>query len=89
MSKNTDKISKALSAKGYALKRADWDPIGGAPIMCGPSGGWYIEYATKKDVVENGFDDAYEDVILSYSTAEALEEIAKLPCGECKEGKNE
>ena len=79
MSKNIDKITKALNEKGYALKRAGWEPIGGAPIMEGPSGGWSIEYATQQDVDENGFENAYEDVILAYSTSEALEEIAELP----------
>lgn len=79
MSKNIDKITKALNAKGYVVKHANWESIGGAPIMEGPSGGWYIEYATQQDVDENGFEDAYEDIILAYSTPEVLEEIAELP----------
>ena len=79
MSKNTDKIAKALSEKGYVLKHAEWEPIGGAPIMEGPSGGWFIEYATQQDIDENGLENAYEDIILAYSTPEALEEIAELP----------
>lgn len=79
MSKNIDKITKALNKKGYVLKHAKWTPIRSGPIMCGPEGGWYIEYATWQDVDENGFEDAYKDIILAYSTPEALEEIAKLP----------
>lgn len=86
MSKNTNKIAKALNEKGYALKHAEWTPISGAPIMCGPEGGWFIEYATQQDMDENGFEDAYEGVILAYSTLEALEDIAKLPELKSKDG---
>lgn len=70
MSKNTDKMMKAFSNKGCRLVNATWTPLGGSPIMCGPDGGWYLEYEDQ---------DGFEDVILAYSTPEALEEIERLP----------
>lgn len=70
MSRNVDKIMKALSDKGCRLLNATWTPLGGSPIMCGPEGGWYIEYEDQ---------DGFGDVILTYSTPEALEEIERLP----------
>lgn len=72
MSRNRIKIQKALSEKGYALKSAMWEPVGHACEMSGPEGGWYIEYMPQDE------DDSV-DVILAYSTIEALEEIANLP----------
>lgn len=80
MSKNTDKIAKALTEKGYVSKHIQWEPIGEAPIMEGPTGGWYIEYATQQDVDENGFANAYEGIIVAYNIAEALGEIDKIQC---------
>lgn len=73
MSRNADKITKALATKGYAPREMRWDPVGHAPIMCGPEGGWYIEIVLADDQEE------YIDTVLAYSTAEALEEIAGLP----------
>jgi hypothetical protein len=66
MSRNKDKIIRALNAKGYEVADIDWTPIGGSPIMCGPEGGWYVEY-------NEG------DVILGYNIKEVLEEIEELP----------
>jgi len=73
MSRNTDKITKALLDKGYRPVEMRWDPIGGAPIMCGPEGGWYIEVVLADD------PEGYVDTILAYSTPEVLEEIERLP----------
>lgn len=73
MSRNTDKITKALAAKGYTPREMHWDPIRTAPIMCGPDGRWYIDIAIIDD------PDEYVDTILAYSTEEALEEISRLP----------
>lgn len=84
MSRNTDKITKALAAKGYAPREMQWEPVGGAPIMCGPEGGWYIEVETI--AADEYGDHDYVDTILAYSTAEALEEIEKLPDAEIIKG---
>jgi len=73
MSKNTDKITKALLDKGYAPRYMCWESVGHACEMCGPEGGWYIEVVFANDPEE------YVDTILAYSTAEALEEIERLP----------
>lgn len=73
MSRNTDKITKALAAKGYTPREMRWDPIRTAPIMCGPEGGWYIEVVMIDD------QEGYVNTILAYSTVEVLEEISRLP----------
>ena len=80
MSKNTEKITKALKLKGYVVEEIDWEPIGSAAIMEGPSGGWYVSFDVPDD------DTEYEECpgpndfpILGYSIQEVLEEIAKLP----------
>lgn len=74
MSKNTDKIIKALKVKGYEPVHIDWEPIGSAPIMEGPSGGWFIEYK------EIGGEPLESDgLILAYNINEVMDEIEKLP----------
>ena len=70
MSKNTTKIEKVLNSRGYSLLSAEWTPVGSECDMGGMDGGWEIEY---------GVNDVWEGIVWSYSTAEALEEIAKLP----------
>ena len=80
MSKNTEKITKALESKGYAVEEIDWEPIGGAPIMEGPSGGWYVSFALPDDDVEyEECPNSNDYPILGYNTQEVLDEIAKLP----------
>ena len=80
MSKNTDKITKALEAKGYVVEEIDWEPIGGAPIMEGPSGGWYVSFALPDDDTEyEECPNSNDFLILEYNIQEVLEEIAKLP----------
>ena len=76
MSRNADKIKKALALKGYVAGEMRWDPVGHAPEMCGPEGGWYIEVMFADD------PDEYFDTVLAYSTGEALEEIERLPAAE-------
>lgn len=76
MSRNADKITKALKAKGYRPIRMIWEPVGHACEMCGPEGGWYIEYGISDEPDD---EVAYADVILAYSTVEALEEIEDIP----------
>jgi hypothetical protein len=73
MSRNADKIKKALAEKGYATGEMSWTPVGHACEMCGPDGGWYIDVVLLNDREE------YVDTILAYSTVEALEEIENLP----------
>jgi hypothetical protein len=75
MSKNSNKITKALAEKGYRPINMMWTPVGHACEMSGPEGGWYIEYGLLEDLDDEA---AYIDVILAYSTKEAIEEIDSL-----------
>ena len=77
MSKNTEKITKALEAKGYVVEEIYWEPIGSAPIMEGPSGGWYVAFDLPGDAEECPGPNEFP--ILGYNTQEVLDEIAKLP----------
>ena len=81
MSKNTEKITEALEAKGYAVEEIDWEPIGSAPIMIMEthSGGWYVSFDVPDDVEYEECPGPNEYPILGYSTQEVLDEIAKLP----------
>ena len=80
MSKNTEKITKALEAKGYAVEEIDWEPIGSAPIMEGPSGGWYVSFDLPDgDIEYEECPNPNDFLILGYNIQEVLEEIAKLP----------
>jgi len=76
MSRNAVKITKALKTKGYRPISMMWEPVGHACEMCGPGGGWYIEYGIL-DEPDN--EVAYIDIIVAYSTIEALEEIENMP----------
>ena len=66
MSRNKQKIRKALKAKGYTIEWLDWDPIGRSIEMCGPEGGWNI--LTKEGAH-----------LLGYNIEEIMEQITKLP----------
>jgi len=79
MSKNTEKITKVLNAKGYVVEEIFWEPIGGAPIMEGPSGGWYVDFDVPDDDVEYEEYPYGSYVVLGYNIQEVLDEIAKLP----------
>lgn len=81
MSRNAEKIRKALAAKGYVAPEMIWEPVGHACEMSGPEGGWYIHVALAEDPEE------YVDTILAYSTAEALEEIENMSEAAEAEGK--
>jgi len=72
MSRNQDKIRRAVKAKGWEVIELSWDPIGPAIEMCGPDGGWFlmVEY--------NGEKYNYE-TILAYNIKEVLEQIENLP----------
>jgi hypothetical protein len=78
MSRNKIKITKLLEAKGYIILDLDWEPIGGAPIMEGPSGGWHIEFDAEK-----GMKPAerlpYGYTIMEYNIGEVLKAIEELP----------
>ena len=83
MSRNTDKIEKALTEKGYQVNELFWEPIGGAPIMCGNEGGWYIDF---EPMANKEFPDKFfnSSPILAYNINEVMEEIEKLPiCTDC------
>lgn len=87
MSRNADKIQKALARKGYAAREMRWDPVGHASEMCGPEGGWYIDVETIS--TDEYGDHEYVDTILAYSTAEALEEIERLEPDEAEKEREE
>jgi len=72
MSRNTDKITKAVKAKGWKMLELSWEPIGKGCEMCGPDGGWYL------DVEHDGDKYDFEN-ILGYNIGEVLEEVEKLP----------
>jgi len=81
MSRNAAKIIKALAEKGYRPIDMRWDPVGHACEMSGPEGGWYISYGLLN---EPDNEAAWINIILAYSTDEALEEIAMLPIAEAQ-----
>jgi len=78
MSRNTDKIIKALKNKGYKPVVVSWTPIGGCPIMSGPEGGWYIEFEEAKGRTAKDFRCSDWSVI-QYNIHDAMEEINALP----------
>lgn len=77
MSRNKDKITKALKNKGYIPTDLDWTPIGGSPIMCGPEGGWYIDFEPVEGMNPPGGLRSYN--IMAYNIDEVMQEIEKLP----------
>lgn len=77
MSKNTDKITKALRAKEYEPTDVFWTPIGGSPIMSGPEGGWYVDFEPFEGMNPHHGLSSYN--IMAYSIGEVMEEIEKLP----------
>ena len=85
MSRNEKKIIKALADKGYQPRQMIWESVGHACEMSGPEGGWYIDVETI--AADEYGDHDYVDTILAYSTAEALEEIERLPCMAAQAGK--
>lgn len=79
MSKNTDKIRKALTAKGYVVGDLDWSPISSAMIMSGPEGGWYVTFDVPDNDVEYEEYNPFGYTIMGYNVQEVLDEIATLP----------
>ena len=77
MSRNTDKIGKALSEKGYTANKIEWTPIRRGCEMCGPEGGWYIDYEEADGYAIDGMPQ--KDIIVEYAIDEVMEAIAKLP----------
>jgi hypothetical protein len=77
MSKNTDKITKALNIKGYQPTDIGWTPLGQSPIMCGPEGGWYIDFEPFEGM--NPPENLRSYNIMAYNVNEVMEEIEKLP----------
>ncbi len=43
MSRNTQKIEKALRDRGLTAEHIVWEAMGKNMGMCGPSGGWFVE----------------------------------------------
>ena len=83
MSRNTDKINKAVKAKGWEVLEISWEPIGQSCEMCGPDGGWYLR------VEFNGHKYSYE-TIMGYNIGEVMEGIERLTdyskAGDTKDG---
>jgi hypothetical protein len=77
MSRNKDKITKALKTKGYEPIEIVWEPISGAPIMCGPEGGWYINFEPVEGMKLSDGLRSYN--IMAYNINDVMEEIEKLP----------
>lgn len=67
MSYKSDKLKKALEAKGYTNVKVWYVPIGAAMEMCGNSGGWMYSW-----------DERTEDC-LSYNLDLSLEVINRMP----------
>lgn len=65
LSRNKQKIEKALAAKGYNARSITWTPIGGCMEMCGPEGGWVVELD--------------RDYVLGYNVNEVIERISDMP----------
>lgn len=77
MSKNKDRITKALKDKGYQATDIEWTPLGGSPIMSGPEGGWYIDFETMEGMnPPNGLNN-YN--IMGYNVSEVMGAIEELP----------
>lgn len=72
MSRNTDKITKAVKAKGWNILDLSWEPIGCAMEMCGPDGGWWLDVE-----YDDGKHYDYE-IILGYNVGEVMEQIERL-----------
>lgn len=77
MSRNKDKITKALKEKGYEPTDLEWTPIGGSPIMCGPEGGWYIDFEPLEGMKPLGGLRTYN--IVGYNIGEIMSQIEELP----------
>ena len=77
MSRNTDKITKALKVKGYKPTDLEWEPLGGSPIMSGPEGGWYIDFEPFEGM--NPPNGLRSYTIQEYNIGEVMEQIEGLP----------
>jgi hypothetical protein len=42
MSRQRDRIQNAAAALGLVTTEVEWEPLGTAAEMCGPSGGWSV-----------------------------------------------
>lgn len=71
MSRNTDKIIKAVKEKGWEVLELTWEPISKGCEMCGMDGGWYL------DVEHDGEKYDYEN-ILGYNIEEVMGAIKRL-----------
>ncbi|HBC94231.1 MAG TPA: hypothetical protein DCZ10_15385 [Pelotomaculum sp.] len=73
MSKNTDRIAKALKAKGWEAEEIEWTPIERAMEMCGPGGGWSVMIRDENGQLGNSYH------ILEYNIRAVLEKIELMP----------
>ena len=77
MSKNKDKITKALNKKGYQPTDLEWTPLGQSPIMCGPEGGWLVYFEPFEGMNPPNGLISYD--IVGYNIHEVMEQIEELP----------
>jgi hypothetical protein len=77
MSRNKDKIEKALNRKGYQSTYMSWDGITKGCEMCGPAGGWYITFEVMPDMKSPTPNE--EGTVVGYNITDVLKEIEKLP----------
>jgi hypothetical protein len=69
MSRNTDKIKKALAKYGQEAIEIDWKPLGQNVEMCGPEGGWFVE--TKNNAIFMAYN--INDLLKEIDTYEGLD----------------
>jgi len=76
MSRQRERIERALREKGYTATRTDWEPVYAGAEKCGLSGGWFISIEPPAPV--KGLAGG-EDCVLGLNVDEVLADIARLP----------
>jgi hypothetical protein len=62
MSNNKDRIIKTLSKYSLEADEIDWQPLGAALEMCGPSGGWYVHLTNCKDYMALNIESLINEI---------------------------
>jgi hypothetical protein len=70
LSRNQDRIRKALAARGWRAEELTWEPIGANVEMQGPSGGWLLRAEPANEAVQ-----LLGEYLLAYNVESLLEEI--------------
>jgi len=76
MSRQRERIERALREKGYTATRIHWEPVSAGAEKCGPDGGWFIAVDPLAPVkgVAGG-----EDCVVGLNVDDVLADIARLP----------